>query len=131
MSIVAKYIVRKLPENFVTTKIECGYEQDNSGNERKFVKKEVESRGGWLVIFPAGHSTRFETEEQLKHFELSTKAMLVDANTGLEVNQHGVPLALQHLINTDMNPRGDTEVLDGAEADPIADTLARMGVEKE
>lgn len=133
MSVSAEYFIRKLPATKEYTEVHYAYEQDGKpdakGNVRnRLVQKEVITYGGWLAIFPSGHSIRLATDEQLKHFGLEQQAKLVDRDTGLEVNQHGIPVALQHLLNTERQPDGDAEVLDGAEADPISNTLKEMGV---
>lgn len=133
MAITAEYFVRKIPDTKEYEELHYAFEQDGKpdakGNVRtRMVQKTVITKGGWLIIFPNGHSIRLATEDQLKHFGLEQKAKLVDRNSGLEVNQHGIPVALQHLINTERQPDGDAEVLDGMEADPINDTLKEMGV---
>lgn len=128
MAVTAEYFVRKFPDTKEFTEVHYGYEQDEKGN-KSLQQKQVKTYGGWLVIFPAGHSIRLATDVQLKHFGLEQKAKLVDRDTGLEVNVHGIPVALQHLVNTEHQPDGDAEVLDGAEADPISATLDKLGVD--
>lgn len=137
MSVKAEYIVRKLPESFVTKELISAYEQDPAPDgetvkpPKRLVSKEIESRGGWLVIFPDGRSIRLTSEDQMKTFGLSKEAKLVDLNTGLTVNAHGIPTDLEHLLGPDMSnvPKGDTEVLEGADEDPVQQTLAALGVE--
>lgn len=133
MAVTAEYFVRKFPADKEFVETHYGYEQDGEpdakGNvKRVLTQKQVTTKGGWLVIFPSGHSIRLATDEQLRHFGLEQQAKLVDRDTGLEVNAHGIPVALQHLLNTERQPDGDTEVLDGAEGDPITETLKEMGV---
>ncbi len=133
MAVSAEYFVRKLPADKEYEEVHYAYEQDGQPDKKGNIKhnltqKKVITKGGWLIIFPNGHSIRLATDEQLRHFGLEQKAKLVDRDTGLEVNEHGIPVALQHLLNTERQPDGDAEVLDGAEADPISNTLKEMGV---
>lgn len=133
MAVTAEYFVRKIPDTKEYEETHYAYEQDGQpdakGNvNRTLVQKKVITKGGWLIVFPNGHSIRLATQDQLRHFQLEQKAKLVDRDTGLEVNEHGIPVALQHLLNTERQPDGDPEVLDGTEDDPISSTLKEMGV---
>lgn len=139
MSIKAEYIVRKLPQSFVTYENVSAYEQDPAPDAdspkppKRLVQKQVESRGGWLVIFPGGHSIRLTSEDQMKTFGLSSEAKLVDMNTGLQVDAHGMPVDLAHLLSPDMQmqPKGDSTLTEGAEIDPVEAALAQMGASEQ
>ena len=61
--------------------------------ERRFNKKKNEFEdvertvnGGFLVAFPQGHSTFFETEEQMAAAGITLDAALVDMDTGMRVS---------------------------------------------
>lgn len=49
------------------------------------VSKDVETKGGFLVIFPNKNSIRVETQEQLKSLGLDIQGGFVDLDTGEEV----------------------------------------------
>lgn len=114
MAIRMDFEVRKLPDSYVTKCIEHAFEDDPSqkkdryGNPRqRMVEKVVEKRGGWLIIVRGkpGHSIRLESLEQAEALKLidhetymrlkdvgDLRPRLIDAATGEEVNEQGIPL---------------------------------------
>lgn len=103
MSIRAEYEIRKLPDSYVTKETHYGFEdipgsrKDRFGREmQRRVEKEVEVRGGWLLIVRGkpGHSIRLQSEEQATALKVALKPRLVDSTTGEEVNEKGIPLTV-------------------------------------
>ena len=135
MAIRVEYEVRKLPDTFVTKEMEYSFEIDEKaprgrfGEQRqKMVSKEVEVRGEYLFIIRGkpGHTIRLTSLDQLKQFGLDTSPKMIDANTGEEVDEHGVPkivrkmLELERTFGTLSGPHGtdiDVTQEDAAEAD--------------
>jgi len=106
-AIRVEYEVRKLPDTFVTKEMRYSFVVDEKaprnrwGEPRqKMVSEEVESRGGYLYIVRGkpGHTIRLTSLDQIAAFGLSDKPKLIDANTGEEVDEHGVPLTVRRQL---------------------------------
>lgn len=113
-----EFEVRLLPDSYVTQETVYAFEEDPKqkkdryGNPRtKMVSKEVETRGGVLIVVRGkpGHSIRLTSLEQALDLKLidhetfarlsahkdglkALRPRLVDTGTGEEVNEQGVPL---------------------------------------
>jgi len=108
MSFRAEYEVRKLPDDFVTTEMRYNFVDDDKatpdrwGRKRQVMLSEkVESRGGWLFIVKGkpGHSIRLTSLDQIEAMKLATTPRRIDEQTGEEVDERGVPVAVAHLVN--------------------------------
>lgn len=127
MAIRASYRVDVLPKEYVTEKIVYSYEPDPDaeqvvGKPTKKIRKEtvVKEEGGWLFTFPRGHQIRCTTEQQIKLLGLSTSPHLIDDTTGLQVNEHGVPVDIADHV------KGATDILsDGGAPDTVSTLMAR------
>lgn len=114
MGVRVEFEIKKLPDSYVTNTIHHGFEdepggkKDKNGNVRqRIVTKEVEERGGWLLIVRGrpGHSIRFTTRDQLEAFKLvaqgqEVRPRLVNTETGEECDERGVPLSVASVMNT-------------------------------
>jgi hypothetical protein len=134
-AIRVEYEVRKLPDTYVTREKQYSFELDEKaprgrfGEQRqKMISKDVEVRGGWLFIIRGkpGHTVRLTSLDQLESFGLGQKPKMIDANTGEEVDEYGVPIMVRKQLEVERqygNLSGtnntDIDVLqdDAAEAD--------------
>ena len=105
-----EYEVRKLPDTFVTTEKRYEFVEDDKappdrfGRKRqKMVETEEESRGGYLFIIRGkpGHTVRFTSLDQIRQFGLGTTPRMIDANTGEEVDEHGVPKIVRSMLEVE------------------------------
>jgi hypothetical protein len=74
---------------------------DRYGRKRqKMVHSKVKSHGGWLFIIRGkpGHTIRLTSLDQLEGFGLGTTPKMIDANTGEEVDEHGVPKIVRRML---------------------------------
>lgn len=124
MKIQAMYMPQVVPKHYKTTethvKIIRHWVKDEDGEfvldetTGKKIKAgpntlelyEKESTGGILFKFPRGHSIRLTTPEQIKQFRLTDTPKLVDMDSGEEVNEQGVPIALAGIIKGANNVHG-------------------------
>lgn len=117
MNIVPQFVPTAMPKGYST--IEKRYkmvdhykldddgkpERDENGRKIKAMPSTMEaydhvSNGGVLFTMPAGHSVRLTSPEQIKQFGVSTKPVLIDLDTGDEVDENGRPLKLIKFMNT-------------------------------
>jgi hypothetical protein len=61
-------------------------------------QEQVPSKGGHLFTMANGSQIRLESLDQIKHFKLDTKPVLIDITTGEEVNEQGIPLSVANLV---------------------------------
>lgn len=116
MRIVPQYTPRAMPKTHVSIEDRYSIKKNKDGT-KELVKEEVESKGGVMFTFPAGHSIRLATIEQIEQFRLTTKPRLVDIDTGEEVNELGVPVSLAQFVANGGMSGGDfgTDVADALE----------------
>lgn len=127
MAIRASYRVDVLPKEYVTEKITYSYIPDPDqeqvvGKPTKKIRVETKAvdRGGWLFTFPRGHQIRCTSEEQIKLLGLSTSPHLIDDSTGLQVNEHGIPVDIADHV------KGAADFLaDGGAPDTVSTLMAR------
>jgi hypothetical protein len=127
MGIRASYRVDVIPDEYVTTKIVYAYIKDPDaeqevGKPTKKIRTEtvVEEKGGWLFTFPRGHQIRCTTEQQIKLLGLSTSPHLIDDTTGLQVNEHGIPLDIADHV------KGAVDLMsDGGAPDTVSTLMTR------
>lgn len=124
MGIRMEYDVVKLPDTYVTRETVYEYIKDPDAEKvegkphpRKRVERVREVKGGWLFTFMRGHQLRVETEEQMKLLNLSAHRRLIDDSTGLEVNEQGIPIDIQHLAPQALH--------DGGAPDTVASLAGR------
>lgn len=107
MTVRVEYEVRKLPDTYVTREKRYSFVDDDKaqpdrfGRKRqKMVEEEVESRGGYLYIVRGkpGHTLRLTSLEQMQAFGLSPTPRMIDANTGEEVDEHGIPKSVRKML---------------------------------
>jgi len=110
MAIRVEYEVRKLKETFVTKEKHYEFVDDDKappdrfGRKRqKMIETEVESHGGYLYIIRGkpGHTVRLTSLEQIRQFNLDTSPRMIDANTGEEVDEHGVPKIVRSMLEVE------------------------------
>lgn len=132
MRIAAAFMPKALPKTFETEEVHAkivqnyikdedekdGFARDEHGKKIKagpatVVFETVKSFGGVMFTFPRGHSIRLTTIDQIKQWGLSTKPRLVDMDSGSEVNEKGIPVNMQHLLEP--GSTGDFGVADASE----------------
>lgn len=129
MAIRASYRVDVIPDEYVTEKIVYAYVPDPDapqevGKPVKKIRTEtvVKEKGGWLFTFPRGHQIRCTSKQQIELLGLSTSPHLIDDSTGLQVNEHGIPIDIADHV------KGATDLMnDGGAPDTISTLMARRG----
>jgi hypothetical protein len=110
MAIRVEYEVRKLSDTYVTKEQRYSFVIDEKaprgrfGEQRqKMVSEEVEVRGGYLYVIRGkpGHTVRLTSLDQIKQFGLGTSPKMIDANTGEEVDEHGVPKIVRRMLEVE------------------------------
>jgi hypothetical protein len=129
MGIRASYRVDVIPDDYVTEKIVYAYVPDPEaeqipGKPTKKIRTEtvVQEKGGWLFTFPRGHQIRCTTKQQIELLGLSTSPHLIDDSTGLQVNEHGIPIDIADHV------KGAVDIMsDGGAPDTVSTLMARRG----
>ena len=80
------------------------------------VEKEVQVPYGYNVYFPAGHSMRVRTDDELKRLGFDKPAELIDEDTGDVVGstQHSLKRNVQHRAGASKR-RADTTAVDAGQ----------------
>lgn len=63
-----------------------------------FTEEAVEYDGGWMVYFPAGHSIRVETREEMIRLGFMEPPPVIDMETGEEVTPPGHTLSPKEMV---------------------------------
>lgn len=95
--IKAQFAVQPIPKNYETTAVHYKMVKQHDGTVR-MEQEQVPSKGGHLFTMANGSQIRLESLDQIKHFKLDTKPVLIDITTGEEVNEHGIPLSVANLV---------------------------------
>lgn len=95
--IKAQFAVQPIPKNYETTAVHYKMVKQHDGTVR-MEQEQVPSKGGHLFTMANGSQIRLETLDQIKHFNLDTKPVLIDITTGEEVNEQGIPLSVANLV---------------------------------
>lgn len=63
-----------------------------------FTDEVVEYPGAWVIYFPAGHSLRVETKEELIRLGFMDPPPVIDMETGEEIIQNGDTLSPKEVV---------------------------------
>ena len=95
--IKAQFAVQPIPKSYETTAVHYKMVKQHDGTVR-MEQEQVPSKGGHLFTMANGSQIRLESLDQIKHFKLDTKPVLIDITTGEEVNEQGIPLSVANLV---------------------------------
>lgn len=95
--IKAQFAVQPIPKDYETVATHYKMVKQHDGTVR-MEQVQVPSKGGHLFTMANGSQIRLESLDQIKHFNLDTKPVLIDIQTGEEVNEQGIPLSVANLV---------------------------------
>lgn len=96
--------VEEMPDMVTVRTRIVAVKDEKTGKHLKFEHEQFERKGGYMVYFPNGHSTFFESEEKLNEAGLSLEPKLVNLATGEEVPEEF--LSIKSIVTSKTRGRG-------------------------